>query len=119
MVRFSIRPWSLLRSVYRGGKLPVREIGDAALELGLVVLDRQDVVGPFAFDQEAGELALGVHRVSGDDLALQLQFVQQRLGVCDLVALVSHLPLGQCNGTLMCHGGEDVPWAPVILPRTP
>ena len=68
-----MRPWPLVVSACCGGKSVQLEIVDVLPEGGLIVLDREDVVGVFVLDQVAGRLGLGVQGIGGDDDALQGQ----------------------------------------------
>ncbi|GED90482.1 hypothetical protein TNCT6_75670 [Streptomyces sp. 6-11-2] len=54
-----------------------------------------------------GVVGLGVHRVGSDDVAVQVELVQQRDEGEDFVALRGGLPLGDhCLGLVQDGGGE-------------
>ena len=72
-------------------------------ELLLVGLDGQDVV-PVGRDDLLRGLALGVHRIGGDDRAAQVEAGQQRCHGGNFVALGRDLALGD-NGLGVVEGG--------------
>jgi hypothetical protein len=69
----------------------------------LVGLDDQQVGGVLFGDQPVGMLALSVHGVGGDDLAGQVQVLQERLEPSDLVGLGVHLGLVQDRTAAVVH----------------
>jgi hypothetical protein len=85
-----------------------RQAGQLAAEAGLVGLDDQQVGGVLFGDQSVGMLALSVHGVGGDDLAGQVQVLQERLEPSDLVGLGVHLGLVQDRTAAVVNRREQV-----------
>jgi len=65
------------------------------VEAGLVGLDDQHVGGVLDADQPVGVLTLGVERVGSDHGVGEVQAVQQRPELGDLLRLAVHPPLRQ------------------------
>jgi len=72
------------------------------------MLDDQDVMRLLFRDQELRVLALGVHRVGGDDAPGQVQRLQQRREPGDLVGLAVHPDLPQDRITADTQSGQDL-----------
>lgn len=112
--RISERPWPMPRASLKRDVLP-REGLELPTQLLLVALDDHGVVSAPA-EEVGGVLALGVHRVAGDDDSCQVgDGVQQRLEAGDLVRLLADVQLGQdqAGGVLQC--GEQVDSRPFAL----
>jgi len=77
----------------------------------------EHVVGGFVFYQVAGGGPLAVQGVEGDHPPGELQRLQQRLDLGNLVGLVAYLPLGQHGGHIVGHRRQQVQRPPVVLAR--
>ena len=77
------------------------------------MLDGQDVVGVLFGDQELGVLALGMQGVRGDHAPGQVQRLQQRGELGDLIGLAVHAGLGEHGAGLLVGYGEQVHGLPV------
>ena len=62
-VRSSMRPWTWSRSAVQDGHLVPGQPLAAAQQRGLVGLDREQVVGLLAGDEEPGGVGVGVQRI--------------------------------------------------------
>jgi hypothetical protein len=78
------------------------------VERGLVGLDDQQVGGVLLGDQPVSMSVLGVERVGGDDCVGQVQVVQQRPELGDLVGRVVHLGLCQDRAGGVVHRRQQV-----------
>jgi hypothetical protein len=85
-----------------------RQGSELIVEAGLVSLDDQDVGGVLLGDQPFGVLALGVQRVGGDHRAGQVQPLQQRPELGDLVGLAVHPGLGEDAAAGVVHHRQQV-----------
>ena len=73
---------------------PCEQVSDALVELTLVLLHRQHVIGPASCDL-LGNLPLAAHGVNGHDAVVQIQQVQQLGNGGDFVGLRLSLDLTQ------------------------
>ena len=73
---------------------PCEQVSDALVELTLVLLHRQHVIGPVVCDL-LGNLPLAAHGVNGHDAVVQIQQVQQLGNGGDFVGLRLSLDLTQ------------------------
>ena len=73
----------------RQGTRPLRELIDRTDQARLVGLDHQSVIGRSVPDQVPGVGALGVQGICGDDLAGQVDPLQQRPELGDLLTRLS------------------------------
>jgi hypothetical protein len=89
----NVRPWQGLELV---------------VQRGLIVLHDQQVGGVLGGGQPVGVRALGVERVGGDHGVGQVQAVQQRPELGDLVGRVVHPGLGEDAVAGVVHHGEQV-----------
>ncbi len=72
------------------------------------MLDDHDVMAAFYLADEAGGLPLGVQGIQRDDHAGQVQALQARGQLGDLVRLRAHLPLGEGAALADVEGGQQV-----------
>jgi hypothetical protein len=82
---------------------------------GLVGLDREQVVGLLAGDQELGGVRMGVECVRRDHRAGEVEPVQQRLERGDLLGRAADLALGEHRATCVVHTGQQVHGAAVTV----
>jgi hypothetical protein len=78
---------------FRGGKTRWGngdQVGDVVAEGGLVLFDRQQIIGPVFEHQLAARLILGVERVQDHPAAGQFQLPEELTGHRDLVSLGIH-----------------------------
>jgi hypothetical protein len=96
-------------AVAGGGRDSVpRQFPQRTVQARLVALDHQDVVRFLAGDEVVGVVALGLQRVCGDHRAGQVQRVEQRRELGDLVGLAVHGPLREDGPGLLVDGGQQV-----------
>ena len=81
------------------------EPADLGLQLGMVLLDGQEVVCTRHFPNSAGDLLLAAHRVGGDDRAHRRDHPDQLGEDGDLVCLLRHA--GSTQDNVVLHT-EDV-----------
>ena len=81
---------------------PLEQVSDALVELTLVLLHRQDVIGPAVCDL-LGNLPLAAHGVNGHDAAVQIQQVQQLGNGGDLIGLLRRPDLPQRQGVCVAQ----------------
>jgi hypothetical protein len=89
-------------------ELPPRQPGELGVQGWLVGLDDQQVGGVLLGDQPVSMSVLGVERVGGDDGVGQVQVVQQRPELGDLVGRVVHLGLCQDRAGGVVHRRQQV-----------
>ena len=77
------------------------------VQTGLVVLDRQQVVGAPG-DDPLGRIHLGVHGVGGDQGPVQVQRGEQLGQGRDLIGLVGHPPLRHDDSADLVQGRQQV-----------
>jgi hypothetical protein len=97
-----------------GHALP-RQALQAGQQGGLVGLDREQVVGLLAGDQELGSVSMGVQCVRRDHHAGQVQAGQQRPHAGDLLRCAADLLLGQHRAGGVVHAGQQVHRAAVTI----
>lgn len=85
----------------------VKERGHVFLEVGLVALDGQDVVGLLR-DNLLGDSRLTAHRINGDDAAADIQQTQQLRNGRNLIGLVGHGPLAQHQMVFSRPGADQM-----------
>jgi hypothetical protein len=93
--------------------LPPGQVLELGVQAGLVLLDHQDVMRLLAGDQELGVLALSMQRISGNDDAIQVQLLQQRRELGDLVGLAVHPHLCEHRAGFLVSDCEQVHGLPV------
>ena len=86
---------------------PVEVVGEVLIQVGLILLDGQDIVG-LLLAHLRGDLLLTTHGVDRDDRPGQLQDLQQLGDGGDLVALVVHRDLAQDQAVLGGPGADQV-----------
>ena len=90
------------------------QAGAAVQQRGLVGLDREQVVGPLAGDQELGGVGVGVQRIGGDHGASQVQVAQQRDQARDFTRGAVDVALGEHDTGDMVHRCEQVDLPAVV-----
>jgi hypothetical protein len=95
--------------VVGNGDLAPRQGGELVVQGGLVALHDQQIGGVLLGDQPVGVLALGVQRVGGDHGADEVQAVQQRLELGDLVGGVVDVGLGEDRAAGVVHRRASAP----------
>jgi hypothetical protein len=78
------------------------------MQRGLIVLHDQQVGGVLGGDQPVGMLALAVERVGSDHGVGEVQAVQQRPELGDLIGLAVHFGPGEDTAAGVVHHGEQV-----------
>lgn len=77
----------------KNGGLRLGELGQFFEELGLIVFDRQEVVGLFDFDQVSGRGFLSVQGIGADEGAAQVQLSQELFEARDFIGFGRDLHL--------------------------
>jgi hypothetical protein len=90
------------------GDLAPRQGGELLVQGGLVGLDDQHIGGVLSGDQPVGVLVLGVERIGRDHGGGQVQAVQQRPELGDLVGCMVHPALAQDTTAGVVHHGQQV-----------
>lgn len=65
----------------------------------MIVLDGQDIIRPLVFHKPAGRLGLGMEGVGHDDVAGEIERLEKRLDLGDLVGLVGDADLAMVART--------------------
>src|ERR1035441_8352014 len=78
-----------------GGDVLPGQVLDLGIQGGPVLLHDQDVMRLLLLDQEAGVAALGMHRIRRHHAPGQVQGLQQRRELGDLIRLAIHVRLGE------------------------
>ena len=91
----------------RTGPGPGEPVSDALVELTLVLLHRQDVIGPAVADLR-GDRPRATHGVDGHDAAVQIQHFQQLGNGGDLIGFLRSLDLAQGLGVRRGPGADQV-----------
>jgi hypothetical protein len=92
--------------VHGGGKRVRGKPVDGGLEAGLIGLDREQILGVLVLDQVAGMVSLGVQRIRGHDHPAQVEVVQQRAELGDLVGGVVDFALRDDGALTVEHRGQ-------------
>ena len=104
-----MRPWSA--SVVSKAASVLGRVGEEGLDVAqhgrAVGLQREEVVAALVEDDLRGG-CVGVHRVAGDEEAVERQRLEQRPGGEGLVLALGHRPLGDGNARAAAEGGDDV-----------
>jgi len=97
-----------------GGDAAPGQVLELSVQARLVLLHNQDVVGFLRGDQELGVLALGMQGVRSDDAPGQVQWLQQRGELGDLVGLVIHADLGEHRTGSLIGDRQQVHGPPIL-----
>ena len=84
------------------------EIVDVFAQSGLVVFDREDVVGLLFLDDVPRRLLLRVQSVGADHAAFDVEIAKQRLDTGDLVGLARHRPASRNRSHSQSGNGANM-----------